>query len=91
MFYSDVHLWTCWVLLAVVAVHISEALYHADSAANGSDLARCLCFPMLCLLPAAQAVIGLIKDRLEPLCFFRSSGAVDDPRLDVPDRSLPRF
>lgn len=28
MFYSDVHLWTCWALLAVVAVHISGALYH---------------------------------------------------------------
>lgn len=27
--YSDVHLWTCWILLAVVAVHISGALYHA--------------------------------------------------------------
>lgn len=27
--YSDVHLWTCWILLAVVAVHVSGALYHA--------------------------------------------------------------
>jgi cytochrome b561 len=27
--YSDIHLWTCWVLLAVMAVHISGALYHA--------------------------------------------------------------
>ena len=27
--YSDIHLWTCWILLAVVAVHISGALYHA--------------------------------------------------------------
>lgn len=29
MFYSDIHLWTCWTLLAVVAVHISGAVYHA--------------------------------------------------------------
>jgi cytochrome b561 len=29
IFYSDVHLWTCWALLAVVAVHIGGALYHA--------------------------------------------------------------
>lgn len=29
MFYSDIHLWTCWILLAVMAVHISGALYHA--------------------------------------------------------------
>jgi cytochrome b561 len=27
--YSDIHLWTCWILLAVIAVHISGALYHA--------------------------------------------------------------
>ncbi|HEX2138623.1 MAG TPA: cytochrome b/b6 domain-containing protein [Woeseiaceae bacterium] len=27
--YSDIHLWTCWILLAVVAVHVSGALYHA--------------------------------------------------------------
>jgi cytochrome b561 len=27
--YSDIHLWTCWLLLGVVAVHISGALYHA--------------------------------------------------------------
>ena len=29
MFYSDIHLWSAWALLAVVAVHISGALYHA--------------------------------------------------------------
>jgi cytochrome b561 len=29
MLYSDIHLWTCWILLAVMAVHISGALYHA--------------------------------------------------------------
>jgi cytochrome b561 len=29
MFYSDVHLWTCWALLVAVAVHLSGALYHA--------------------------------------------------------------
>jgi cytochrome b561 len=29
IFWSDIHLWTCWMLLAVVAVHISGALYHA--------------------------------------------------------------
>jgi cytochrome b561 len=27
--YSDIHLWTCWILLALVSVHISSALYHA--------------------------------------------------------------
>ncbi|HZD54573.1 MAG TPA: cytochrome b/b6 domain-containing protein, partial [Woeseiaceae bacterium] len=27
--YSDIHLWTCWILLALVAVHVSGALYHA--------------------------------------------------------------
>lgn len=27
--FSDLHLWTCWILLAVLAVHISGALYHA--------------------------------------------------------------
>lgn len=27
--YSDMHLWTCWILLALMAVHISGALYHA--------------------------------------------------------------
>ena len=26
--YSDIHLWTCWALLALIAVHISAALYH---------------------------------------------------------------
>lgn len=26
--YSDIHLWTCWALLAVLAIHISAALYH---------------------------------------------------------------
>jgi cytochrome b561 len=26
--YSDMHLWTCWILLALMAVHISGALYH---------------------------------------------------------------
>lgn len=26
--YSDIHLWTCWALLAVMAMHISAALYH---------------------------------------------------------------
>jgi cytochrome b561 len=29
MFFSDIHLWTAWALLGVVAVHISGALYHA--------------------------------------------------------------
>ena len=28
-FYSDIHLWTAWALLAVISVHISGALYHA--------------------------------------------------------------
>jgi cytochrome b561 len=27
--YSDIHLWTCWGLLAFVAVHIAGAVYHA--------------------------------------------------------------
>ncbi len=29
VFYSDIHLWTCWILLALMAAHISGALYHA--------------------------------------------------------------
>ena len=29
MLFSDVHSWTSWTLLAVVALHISGALYHA--------------------------------------------------------------
>lgn len=29
MLFSDVHLWTSWALLAVVALHVSGALYHA--------------------------------------------------------------
>ncbi|HLS80982.1 MAG TPA: cytochrome b/b6 domain-containing protein [Steroidobacter sp.] len=29
IFYSDVHLWTCWALLAFVGMHIAGALYHA--------------------------------------------------------------
>lgn len=28
-FYSNVHLWTAWALLAFVAIHISGVLYHA--------------------------------------------------------------
>ncbi|MBT3603479.1 MAG: cytochrome b [Candidatus Latescibacteria bacterium] len=27
--YSDIHMWTCWALLAVIALHIGAALYHA--------------------------------------------------------------
>ena len=29
IFFSDIHMWTCWALLAVVALHIGAALYHA--------------------------------------------------------------
>lgn len=29
MLFSDIHLWTCWGLLAFVAVHIAGAVYHA--------------------------------------------------------------
>lgn len=29
MFFSDIHLWTCWALLGLVAVHVSGGLYHA--------------------------------------------------------------
>ena len=29
MFFSDIHLWTCWALLGLIAVHISGAIYHA--------------------------------------------------------------
>ncbi|MFO7285404.1 MAG: cytochrome b/b6 domain-containing protein [Gammaproteobacteria bacterium] len=29
IFYSDIHLWTCWALLAVLSVHIAGAVYHA--------------------------------------------------------------
>ena len=31
IFYSDIHLWACWALLAVMAIHISAALYHGFS------------------------------------------------------------
>jgi len=31
MLYSDIHLWACWALLAVMAIHISAALYHGFS------------------------------------------------------------
>ncbi|HEX6994670.1 MAG TPA: cytochrome b/b6 domain-containing protein [Gammaproteobacteria bacterium] len=27
--FSDIHLWTCWALLGVVAVHVGGAVYHA--------------------------------------------------------------
>ena len=26
--YSEIHLWTCWLLLAVVVIHIGAAVYH---------------------------------------------------------------
>ena len=26
--FSDIHMWTCWALLAVIALHIGAALYH---------------------------------------------------------------
>ena len=29
LFWSDVHLWATWVLLALISVHIAGALYHA--------------------------------------------------------------
>lgn len=29
IFYSDIHLWTCWALLALISVHVSGAVYHA--------------------------------------------------------------
>lgn len=29
MFFSEVHFWTCWMLLAVVVLHIGGAMYHA--------------------------------------------------------------
>lgn len=29
MLFSEIHLWTCWALLAVIALHIAAALYHA--------------------------------------------------------------
>jgi len=29
MFYSDIHLWSAWLLLAAIAVHIGGAVYHA--------------------------------------------------------------
>ncbi len=28
IFFSDIHLWTCWALLAVIALHVGAALYH---------------------------------------------------------------
>ena len=29
MFYSNIHLWTAWALLAAVAVHVTGGVYHA--------------------------------------------------------------
>ncbi|MDG1987953.1 MAG: cytochrome b/b6 domain-containing protein [Halieaceae bacterium] len=29
IFYSEIHLWTCWALLVLVAIHVSGAIYHA--------------------------------------------------------------
>ena len=29
IFFSDLHLWSCWVLLSVIVGHIGVALYHA--------------------------------------------------------------
>lgn len=29
MLYSDIHLWTCWALLAFLAFHVAGAVYHA--------------------------------------------------------------
>ena len=29
IFFSDIHLWTCWALLSVISVHVGAALYHA--------------------------------------------------------------
>ena len=36
--FSDIHLWTCWGLLAVLSVHISAAIFHAF--ANDGAIAR---------------------------------------------------
>lgn len=27
--FSDIHMWTCWLLLAVLMMHIAAAIYHA--------------------------------------------------------------
>ena len=32
--FSDLHLWSCWALLAVVSLHITAVLYHAFSDAT---------------------------------------------------------
>ena len=32
VFYSDLHFWTCWALLALMALHIGGALLHAFKA-----------------------------------------------------------
>ncbi len=29
IFFSDIHLWACWALLALISVHVSGAVYHA--------------------------------------------------------------
>ena len=29
IFFSDLHMWSCWILLAVISSHIAAALYHA--------------------------------------------------------------
>ena len=35
--FSDLHMWTCWALLAVIALHIGAALYHA---VNNDDVIK---------------------------------------------------
>ena len=29
IFFSDMHIWSCWALLAVISLHISAAVFHA--------------------------------------------------------------
>lgn len=29
MFFSDIHMWSCWALLAIITTHIAAAIYHA--------------------------------------------------------------
>jgi cytochrome b561 len=35
--FSDLHLWSCWLLLLLIAVHISAALYHSFSSDGVTD------------------------------------------------------
>lgn len=36
-FFSDLHLWSCWLLILLIAVHIGAALYHSFNSDGVTD------------------------------------------------------